>query len=301
MSEYLSFVIPSLNSLVIDRVITALLCQTTCLSVPWEIYVVGQDHPGLVKAQAHVHLLPTPVPVSPSVARNLGAERADGELLIFLDADCIPQPGWLRAMLAAWARWPDAGAISGAMLPDGDSLVLHCGQIAGFHEHLNCTLSSQRSALASFSLLVPREMWKSVGGFDESFKFAAAEDLDFTIRIARQGRKLYLTNSAAVRHFPSRGNWKLLWEHAYRAGSQSIKVRLQHIDYYDMPFWTTNPKVWRIMAPGIAAVRSVQIYTHTPGLWKYWKCAPWVLISKIAWCWGAAAGLSSLASDEIGE
>src|SRR5688572_19196235 len=39
----------------------------------------------------------------PAVARNAGARLASGELLVFLDADCVPEPGCLAALLAPFA------------------------------------------------------------------------------------------------------------------------------------------------------------------------------------------------------
>jgi GT2 family glycosyltransferase len=221
----------------------------------------------------------------------LGAAAAQGEKLILLDADCVPQPGWLAAMLDAAARWSDAGAISGAMLPQGDTFTSHCGQIARFHEHLNVNPPGPRSTLASFSLLVPRPVWRAVGGFDEKFKFAAGEDLDLSVRIALGGRALYFEPRAVVRHRPTRVSWRSLWQHDFRSGTQSIVVRRQYADYYQTRDWMLMPWGWMVLSLAIALVRTVQIYAGTPRLWRYWRCGFWVALSKLAWCWGAAAGL----------
>src|SRR5690242_8535444 len=40
----------------------------------------------------------------PAVARNLGARQANADVLVFLDADTAPEPGWLDALLAPFAR-----------------------------------------------------------------------------------------------------------------------------------------------------------------------------------------------------
>lgn len=288
----LSIVIPNLNSPVIGEVLASIRAEMRGQSEAWEVWVVGQDHEGRVSTDRHVHLLTTPVPVPPARARNLGASAARGDVLVFLDADCIPQPGWLSAMLAA-ARRPEVGAVSGAMLPDGDTFAAHCGQIASFHEHLSLNSPARRRTLASFSLLVPRAVWQTVEGFDERFQFAAAEDLDLSIRIA-QNLELFFEPRAVVRHKPQRRNWRSLWQHAYRGGTQSAIVRHRYAGYYQTPTWTFAPWIWFLFSPVIALGRAWQIYAGTPGLWRYWRCAPWVFLSKLAWCWGAAAGLARL-------
>ncbi len=55
---------------------------------------------------------------NPAAARNRGAEASTGDPLVFLDADCIPRPGWLAAILAAHDR--GATIVGGAIdLPPG--------------------------------------------------------------------------------------------------------------------------------------------------------------------------------------
>jgi glycosyltransferase involved in cell wall biosynthesis len=48
-----------------------------------------------------------------AAARNAGWLAARGELVAFLDSDCIPQPGWLEELVAALDGAPSAGAVGG--------------------------------------------------------------------------------------------------------------------------------------------------------------------------------------------
>lgn len=290
-SARISIIIPNLHCPVVDQVLEALHAQESDLSRV-EVVVVGLDRHQLVHKDELIRPLSTETPVPPAKARNLGAASASGETLIFLDADCVPQPGWLEAMLEAQTRWPDAGAISGSMLPDADTFRLHCGQVASFHEHLNLNPPGRRHTLASFSLLVLRDVWEEAGGFDDQMQFAAAEDLDFSLRIAHRGYPLYFEPRAVVRHLPGRGSWRSLYRHAFRSGTQSILVRQRYADSYQMPGWALSSWSLLLLSPGIALVRAAQIYTGVPGLFRHWRCAPWVILSKLAWCWGAAAELA---------
>lgn len=286
----LAVIIPNLHSPVIDEVITTVLAQAGAVD-DLEVWVVGQDRYGKIPAHPRVHVLVTPEPVYPGVARNLGAaQTTTADALIFLDADCVPQPGWLTALVEAWQTHPEVGAVSGAMLPQSDSFMQHCGQIANFHEFLDLHPPAFRSTLASFSLLVSRIAWERSGGFDASLRHT--EDMDFTLRLRKQGWILWFEARARVYHRPTRVTWRQFWRYARRGGYFSIQMRQRHVEAYRMPFWARWAWAWRWGAPFIATLRTLQIYVNTPGLWRYGYCLPWVWLHKVAWCWGAADGVA---------
>jgi GT2 family glycosyltransferase len=285
----IAIIIPNLHSSVIDKVITAVLAQAT---KDLEVWVVGQDGYGKVPMHPQVHTLVTPEPIFPGAARNLGAQQVAADAYIFLDADCIPQPGWLSALLAAWMAYPDAGAISGAMLPQSDTFIQHCGQIACFHEYLIFHPPGERATLASFSLLVPRQAWLQSGGFDPNLRHT--EDIEFTLRLRLQGWRLFFEPRAQVYHCPPRLNWRDFWRYARQGGAYSIQTRLRYTHIYVIPGWLRSPRAWQLLAPAIAILRTCQIYLSTPGLERYLYALPWVFIHKLAWCYGAADGLQKI-------
>jgi GT2 family glycosyltransferase len=52
-----------------------------------------------------------------SFARNRGAQEARGEIVVFTDDDVVPDPTWLPAVVRTFARHPQAGCVTGAILP----------------------------------------------------------------------------------------------------------------------------------------------------------------------------------------
>ena len=68
--------------------------------------VLAQDYPGLEVIKVDAKEL------SPAEARNKGAKKARGEILLFLDDDCEAQENWLVENLKALAE-PKAGAVGG--------------------------------------------------------------------------------------------------------------------------------------------------------------------------------------------
>jgi glycosyltransferase involved in cell wall biosynthesis len=59
-----------------------------------------------------VRLVEEPIP-GPGPARNRGVGVARGDLLAFIDADCIADPGWLGAIEAALTRGPGGSMVIG--------------------------------------------------------------------------------------------------------------------------------------------------------------------------------------------
>ena len=76
---------------------------------------LAQELPGLKVILAPVH--------TSYELKNAGARVAAGDLIVFLDADCVPQPGWLRALVTTMRRNPDAAATSGRTVYEEHGLV----------------------------------------------------------------------------------------------------------------------------------------------------------------------------------
>ena len=64
--------------------------------------------------------------------RNLGAERASGDLICFLTQDAVPEPGWLDAYLDAFRLHPRVGAAYGPHLPFPDTSPMIARELTEF-------------------------------------------------------------------------------------------------------------------------------------------------------------------------
>ena len=116
--------------------------------------------------------------------RNLGVKYAKGEILAFIDADCLATHQWLKNAslhiqnnkLAAWGAPPE--------IPDNPTWV----QEAWFAIRKNETGIGYVHWLESMNLFVRKDYFINIGGFNESL--ATCEDVDFCYRIARYGKIL---------------------------------------------------------------------------------------------------------------
>jgi GT2 family glycosyltransferase len=145
----------------------------------------------------------------PGPARNLGAERARGETIVFLDADCRPDPRWLESLLDARVAGPGmvGGAIAGAFLDRRGRAREPGGWFArGVHM---CKFASwvaggpagARDQLPTANLCVDRSTWETLGPFIDDW----CEDTDLSWRARDRGIALHFEPPALVTHFHRTG------------------------------------------------------------------------------------------------
>jgi GT2 family glycosyltransferase len=283
-----SIVIPSLNSPTIHRTLAALAPEVAAAG--GQVLVVGRDEPGLVPRRPWLVWLDTGRPVPPAVARNLGAQRATGDPLCFIDADCEAAPGWLAALLA---RFDEASAaiVGGGVAFDADNYWTLADNIATFYPYLASRPPGERDQLPSLNLAVRRSAWQAVGPFDERYPFPAAEDSDWSLRARLAGYRLLFEPRAVVWHRPARASAAALWRHAVRFGASSIKVDARHRDVLGRPLPLRHWLLLLASAPLLAAAVTGRCFLGDRALWRHLATAPAVYLAKLGWCWGAARTL----------
>jgi GT2 family glycosyltransferase len=142
-----------------------------------------------------------------SAARNLAAAAAGGELLIFTDDDCMPDPDWITA-------WEDAvGPGSPTGVGFGEVLFSPFDPAQGYTSGFSTSngsygveLFSRGAGLVGMgaNMAVPKRVWLELGGFDEGLgagtRFAAGEDLDLAYRAVTAGYRIQHVTAARVWH-----------------------------------------------------------------------------------------------------
>jgi GT2 family glycosyltransferase len=141
---------------------------------------------------------------------NAGAAAARGDLLVFLNPDATPAPGFADAIRAplrddrGWSAWMGLVTAESGRVVNTNGGVVHFTGIAWAGEAGAAapgTLTGPRETafLSGACLAVPRAEWDRVGGFAEAF-FMYHEDVDLSLRLRLAGGRLGVEPSAVVDH-----------------------------------------------------------------------------------------------------
>lgn len=135
----------------------------------------------------------------PATARNRGAREAEGDLILFTDADCVPDRNWIREMASPFSD-PDVVAVKGAYRTRQAELAAKFAQ-AEFEDRYDLLQKSPSiDMIDTYSAAFRKDVFLNMGGFDQSFPVANNEDTDFSYRLAGAGYKLVFNPRAFVYH-----------------------------------------------------------------------------------------------------
>ncbi len=144
-----------------------------------------------------------------AAACNAGAERAAGDLLVVLNPDAKPLPGFGAAIRLPWVESRGWDAWMAAVACEGGSRVntlgnpVHFTGIAwagGHGEPMPASLEPHQVPAASGACLaIPRRRWRELGGFPAPF-FLYHEDIDLSLRLRLYGGGVGIEPRAIVDH-----------------------------------------------------------------------------------------------------
>jgi GT2 family glycosyltransferase len=158
-------------------------------------------------------------------ARNVGAAAGSGEWILFIDADCTPQPGLLASYFAR--PIPDrVGAIAGEISgdPEQRSLAARYARDRRLLSQTDGLYGRGRTVAATGNLMVRRATFDELGGFIEGIR--SGGDVDLCLRLQNAGWTLDFRPEALVLHRHRDSVPALLGTFArYGAGSSWLRSR----------------------------------------------------------------------------
>ncbi len=135
-----------------------------------------------------------------SVARNVGAEAATGEIVAYTDSDCVADPDWLNYLVGTMVEKGVVACGGPNFSPAETSLVPEAVAVspgAPCHVLLDDEIAEH---IAGCNMAFRRDVLLSIGGFDPIFR-AAGDDVDICWRLQDAGYQIGYSAAGFVWHF----------------------------------------------------------------------------------------------------
>jgi GT2 family glycosyltransferase len=200
---------------------------------------------------------------------NAGAAEARGDLLVILNPDAKPLPGfgeairrpWLQGR--GWAAWQALVADAGATRINSAGNPVHFTGIvwAGGHGRpiAEAPAAGEVVALSGACLAIPLLTWREVGGFPEQF-FLYHEDVDLSLRLRLLGGTLGIEPAAVV-------------DHDYEFGAREHKWRWLERNRLAFLVRAYPAPLLLLLAPALLATELALVAVSLTGGWGRQKLA----------------------------
>jgi GT2 family glycosyltransferase len=140
---------------------------------------------------------------------NAGAAAASGELLVVLNPDAAPLPGFGAAIRRPWVEGRDWAAWQALVADAGGTRINSAGNpihftgivwAGGHGKPISAApAAGEVTVLSGACLAIPLDTWRQLGGFPERF-FLYHEDVDLSLRLRLRGGALGIEPAAVVDH-----------------------------------------------------------------------------------------------------
>jgi len=201
-----------------------------------------------------------------ATARNTGATNARGELLIFLDDDIVVQPDHIRAHLAARkaygdclvnGHWEFSPAILVALeeTPFGRYRIEFEEQVKDGNEKVPLGDGRLRPhEVTAANLSISAALFRRLGGFDQAFPYAGAEDAEFGHRAREAGCMFVYDPAIQLEHNDQRVTLEQLCRRYQRGAVTSVYLVARHPAAHssdellleNAPITECDPWRWRV-------------------------------------------------------
>ena len=174
----------------------------------FEVILLPDEEVGSPNLGFAIDIIPTG-PISPAQKRDIGAKKAGGLYLAFIDDDAYPQSDWLDVANQILISHSDVGAIGGpGITPKNDPFWARVSGAfflsvtsGGFPErYVSCPPCKSVDDWPSVNLIVRKSVYELIGGFDSNYW--PGEDTLFCLKIIKQAKLkiLYVPNLVVWHH-----------------------------------------------------------------------------------------------------
>jgi glycosyltransferase involved in cell wall biosynthesis len=170
----------------------------------YELIVVDDcstDRSPYISREKGALVLKMPRQTGPGGARNLGAQQARGEVLFFVDADCVVKPDTLDRVAKTFVDYPDVAATFGSYddEPAEKNFISQYKNL--FHRFVHQEARSEAETFWAGCGAIRRDTFLAVNGFDaERYPRPAIEDIELGYRLRARGHRILLDKQLQAKH-----------------------------------------------------------------------------------------------------
>ena len=173
------------------------------LRQPCEIIVVADgdtDGSWQLATQFGTQVFRFPSPKGPARARNFGAARSRGEILLFIDADVVVPPHTIEMVVSTFKRDPHIDALFGSYDDEPGETNFFSQYRNLLHHFVHQHAREDASTFWGACGAIRRDVFLSIGGFDERYSRPSIEDIELGLRLTKAGGRIRLAKSLQVKH-----------------------------------------------------------------------------------------------------
>ena len=278
----ISVVIPCYNSeKTMEACLSSLISQQ--VDVPYEIIVVDSSRdatPTIIREKfPAVKLIHLEQQTYPGAGRNIGAQEAQGEILAFIDSDCVAKENWLqRGKIALQEKYSIVG---GSVRNGNPGLISWPDYFLTFNEFMPSMPTREVGFMPTCNFMIAKKVFEEVGGFREDL--LAGEDTLFCYAAGRKYQLLF--EPAMLIAHTNRETFKDFFRHHRTFGHHSALVRktadLSGKSLARYPFLALTAPLVRS-----ARITGRMIRYNRTSLRPFLLSSPLIVMGTIAWSYG---------------
>ena len=180
----------------------------------FEVIVVDDastDNTAEICLKAGVKITTLDTQSGPAAARNRGASEAQGDIILFIDADVVVRPDTLEQISKAFTDNPDISAVFGSYddKPDAQDFTSQYRNL--LHHYIHQRAKREAKTFWTGCGAIRKEVFDKLGGFDElRHPIPSMEDIELGLRMSEQGYKTILEKNIQVKHLKHWGFYSLI-------------------------------------------------------------------------------------------
>lgn len=187
--------------------------------------------------------------MGPAVTRNDGIRNANGDIIIFIDSDCIAERDWFRNMIKCFEDSKIMVVMGNVRIPEStymgnsiSALGFPAGGSIGFEKMWRVSGEGFTDHISSCNFAGRSIFFKKYGMFDETFPLPGGEDSEFSYRISNAGVKIKYCRGSVVYHRPRKGFYSFIrWQTLRGRSNYQFRKRVGKVGgFLILRLWSTK-------------------------------------------------------------